>query len=110
MCVVSVVLGAADARTALEVLAQDFKDPPPSLRRLVDDDPAVAVLPSDADPRVLRVLGVDVPRALVDAVAGADFVPHDVPVERPAPELVLLDVLRRAREEDLVADACARPL
>ena len=41
----------------------------------------------------------------MDAVARVDAVADDLAVEGPGPELVLLDVVRRAREEDLVADA-----
>ena len=41
----------------------------------------------------------------MDAVARVDAVADDLAVEGPGPELVLLDVVGRAREEDLVADA-----
>ena len=41
----------------------------------------------------------------MDAVARVDAVADDLAVEGPRPELVLLDVVGRAREEDLVADA-----
>ena len=41
----------------------------------------------------------------MDAVARVDAVADYLAVEGPGPELVLLDVVGRAREEDLVADA-----